>query len=350
MNPQTIILLTVMLVLIAAIIALIAFLRMRMHRRRVALLQQRRDDQVHYAFIINPSKPAAAQTRQRIEAYCKAKGLTEVVFIETMLDKDGRVCALEALDGGADVVIATGNLFARNMGIPLDDIEAALTIAVSHGSRRVDLGRVNLLDDPTEDHGHAFLIIAGIGFDAVMIDDTDPNLKRNFSWLAYFFSGAKHLFAPKYHAEVRIEAADHTVHTDRALELRTFMAGNCGEIPVFSLMPDASFNDGLLDFEVIDTTGGLLGWANLFGDVVHQTITKKAKQSPLSMHSKLEQMQGYSAEVRLDRPVLAQVDGDMLPSTQHLRFSVEPEALIVRVPLPDPEQLSATAQMPAVRA
>lgn len=115
-------------------------------------------------------------------------------------------------------------------------------------------------------------------------------------------------------------------------------------------MPDASFNDGLLDFEVIDTTGGLLGWANLFGDVVHQTITKKAKQSPLSMHSKLEQMQGYSAEVRLDRPVLAQVDGDMLPSTQHLRFSVEPEALIVRVPLPDPEQLSATAQMPAVRA
>lgn len=109
MNQQTIILLTVMLVLIASIIALIAFLRMRMHRRRVALLQQRRDDQVHYAFIINPSKPTAAQTRRRIEAYCKAKGLTEVVFIETMLDKDGRVCAREALDGGADVVIAVGD-------------------------------------------------------------------------------------------------------------------------------------------------------------------------------------------------------------------------------------------------
>lgn len=69
MNQQTIILLTVMLALIAGIIALIAFLRMRMHRRRVALLQQRCDDQVHYAFIINPSKPAAAQTRRRIEAY-----------------------------------------------------------------------------------------------------------------------------------------------------------------------------------------------------------------------------------------------------------------------------------------
>lgn len=375
--------LTVFLIIaaIAIVVVLIAViviaLRAQRRRKLAQTLEKRRDDEVQYAFIVNPSKPQAEARRLHIQRFCEAKGLNRIRFYDTQLDKDGRVCALEALEDGADVVIAvggdgtvrtvasalagtehamgivpigTGNLFARNMGIPLDDIEAALTIAVSHGSRRVDLGRVNLLDDPNEDHGHAFLIIAGIGFDAVMIDDTDPNLKRNFSWLAYFLSGAKHLFAPKYRADVRIEAADHTVHTDRGLELRTFMAGNCGEIPVFSLMPDASFNDGLLDFEVIDTTGGLLGWANLFSDVVHQTITKKAKQSPLSMHSKLEQMQGYSAEVRLDRPVLAQVDGDMLPSTQHLRFSVEPEALIVRVPLPDPEQLSATAQMPAVRA
>jgi diacylglycerol kinase family enzyme len=58
------------------------------------------------------------------------------------------------------------------------------------------------------------------------------------------------------------------------------MAGNCGEIPGFSLMPEASFDDGMLDFEIIDTSGGLIGWANLFGDVVHQTITGKAQQSP----------------------------------------------------------------------
>ena len=33
-----------------------------------------------------------------------------------------------------------------------------------------------------------------------MIDDTDPELKKNISWLAYFVSGVKNLFAPKYHA------------------------------------------------------------------------------------------------------------------------------------------------------
>ena len=230
------------------------------------------------------------------------------------------------------VPIGTGNLFARNMGIPVDDIDAALTVATSHGSRLVDVGRLTLLDDETTDHGHAFLIIAGIGFDALMIDDTDPELKKNISWLAYFVSGVKNLFAPKYKGNVTITSADGSTHSTRGLTFRTFMAGNCGQIPMFSLMPEASYDDGILDYEIIDTSGGLIGWANLFGDVLHQTITGKAQQSPLSTNSTVDQVQGVSAEITLERPVLAQVDGDMLPETKHIRFSVERQALCVRVP------------------
>ncbi len=127
------------------------------------------------------------------------------MFIETQLDKDGRACALEALEQGADVVIAvggdgtvrtvasamggtnhamgiipigTGNLFARNMNIPVGDLEAAMLIAISHGSYKVDIGRLQLLDHPEEDHAHAFLIIAGIGFDAVMIDGHRPQAQE----------------------------------------------------------------------------------------------------------------------------------------------------------------------------
>ena len=298
---------------------------------------------------------------------------TQVDFIDTQLDKDGRVCALAALDRGADVVVAvggdgtvrtvasalsgtghalgivpigTGNLFARNMDIPVDDIDAALTVATSHGSRQVDVGRLTLLDDETTDHGHAFLIIAGIGFDALMIDDTDPELKKNISWLAYFVSGVKNLFAPKYHGDVTITSEDGSTHTTRGLSFRTFMAGNCGQIPMFSLMPDAVYDDGILDYEIIDTSGGILGWANLFGDVLHQTITGKAQQSPLSTNSTVDQIQGVSAEITLEKPVLAQVDGDMLPETKHIRFSVERQALCVRVPevvSSDDDSLAASA-------
>lgn len=352
----------VLLVIIAVVaVCAAAFFGYRAYKHRTLAekLDKRDDDQVHYAFIVNPSKPQVEQRKQHIKEFCEAKHLTQIEFIETQLDKDGRACAFEALDHGADVAVAvggdgtvrtvasalsgtghalgivpigTGNLFARNMGIPVDDIDAALTVATSHGSRLVDVGRLTLLDDETTDHGHAFLIIAGIGFDALMIDDTDPELKKNISWLAYFVSGVKNLFAPKYKGNVTITSADGSTHSTRGLTFRTFMAGNCGQIPMFSLMPEASYDDGILDYEIIDTSGGLIGWANLFGDVLHQTITGKAQQSPLSTNSTVDQVQGVSAEITLERPVLAQVDGDMLPETKHIRFSVERQALCVRVP------------------
>lgn len=367
-------------IIIAALIVLVAIAtavigRLYRRHRLAETIDKRKDDEVHYAFIVNPSKPQADAIRRQIEAFCQLKGLTRIEFIETQLDKDGRACALEALDKGADVVIAvggdgtvrtvasavsgtghalgivpigTGNLFARNMGIPVDNVEAALTVATSHGSRLVDMGRLTLLDHPEEDHGHAFLIIAGIGFDAAMINDTDPALKANISWLAYFVGGVKNLFAPRYRGSLTITSSDGSTHSITNLDFRTIMAGNCGQIPVFSLMPAASYDDGLLDFEVIDTTGGIIGWANLFGDVVHQTITGKPEQNPLSTNSTVEQVQGVSAEVKLEKPAKAQVDGDMLPETRHIRFSVDRQALIVRVPAVS--ALEKTAQAAAANA
>ena len=212
----------------------------------------------------------------------------------------------------------------------------------------MDVGRLSLLDDPKADHGHAFLIIAGVGFDAAMIDDTDPQLKKNISWLAYFVGGVKNLFTPKYRGDVTITSTDGSMHTRHGVAFRTFMAGNCGQIPVFSLMPNASYDDGILDFEIIDTSGGIFGWANLFGDVVHQTITGKPGSNPLSTNSTMDQIQGVSAEITLEKPVLAQVDGDMLGRTRHLRFTVDREALCVRVPEVAPD-MSATGIIPPIR-
>ena len=373
--------LTVFLIIaaIAIVVVLIAViviaLRAQRRRKLAQTLEKRRDDEVQYAFIVNPSKPQAEARRLHIQRFCEAKGLNRIRFYDTQLDKDGRVCALEALEDGADVVIAvggdgmvrtvasavsgtghalgiipigTGNLFARNMGVPVDDIDAALTVATSHGSRLVDMGRLTLLDHPEDDHGHAFLIIAGIGFDAAMIDDTNPELKANISWLAYFVGGVKNLFAPKFRGTLTVTSADGSTHTIKNLDFRTVMAGNCGQIPMFSLMPAASYDDGLLDFEIIDTTGGILGWANLFGDVVQQTIIGKPEQNPLSTNSTIEQVQGVSAEITLEKPAKAQVDGDMLPETRHIRFSVDHRALIVRVP--DASALEKTAQAAASNA
>ena len=357
--------LIVTLCVIAAVLVLAsaAFLIWRLYRRRkLTQVVEQRDDDTHrssYAFVINPSKPHAEELRERITAFCNERNIDHF-FIDTQLDKDGNACAREAVARGATGVVAVGgdgtvrtvasamakfdgipmgiipigtaNLFARNMGIPIDDVDAALAVATSHGSRHVDMGRLCVLDSDEPEHDHGFLIVAGVGFDALMIDDTNPNLKKNISWLAYFASATKHLFSPKNHGDVTITDQRGNTQTYTGLAFRTFMAGNCGQLPALSLMPEAVSDDGYLDFELIDTTGGIIGWANLFGDVVHQTITGRAKQSPLSTNSRIDQIKGSRAEIRLERPILAQVDGDVLGKTRHVAFSIEKQALCVRVP------------------
>ncbi|WP_205832041.1 diacylglycerol/lipid kinase family protein [Bifidobacterium moraviense] len=360
--PQPLILaLCVIALVLCLAAAVLLFWRVRRRQRLNAVVESRDDDaeKVDYAFIINPSKPHAEELRARIDAFCEAKGISHF-FIDTQLDKDGNACAREAVARGATGVVAVGgdgtvrtvasamakfdgipmgivpigtaNLFARNMGIPLDDVDAALTVATSHGSRHIDMGRLCVLDSDDPDHDHGFLIVAGVGFDALMIDDTNPTLKKNISWLAYFASATKHLFSPKNHGDLTITDPQGNAHVRTGVAFRTFMAGNCGQIPALSLMPEAVSDDGYLDFELIDTTGGLIGWANLFGDVVHQTITGRAKQSPLSTNSTIDQFQGVRAEIRLERPALAQVDGDVLGETRHIAFSIQKRALCVRVP------------------
>ena len=82
--------------------------------------------------------------------------------------------------------------------------------------------------------------------------------------------------------------------------------------------------------------------------MVHQTIIGKPEQNPLSTNSTIEQVQGVSAEITLEKPAKAQVDGDMLPETRHIRFSVDHRALIVRVP--GASALEKTAQAAASNA
>ncbi|OZG57151.1 DeoR family transcriptional regulator [Bifidobacterium tissieri] len=358
LSPLWIALIVIVVVAVIGVVVFFAVQAYRKHRLATAIVQRDKAP-VHYAFILNPSKPGAEEVKQQILEFFESHHLAEPMIVETQLDKDGRDCAREAMARGADAIVAvggdgtvrtsasavagtdrpfgivpigTGNLFARNMGIPLGDVEAALTVATSHGSRKVDMGRMALLDSDEPERKHAFLIIAGIGFDAAMIDDTDPALKKNISWLAYFVGGVKNLFTPHYHGDVTIIGTDGKEQTSKNISFRTFMAGNCGQIPGFSLMPEASYDDGILDFELIDTTGGLIGWANLFGDVVHQTIMGKPGQNPLSTNSSVDQIQGVRARIRLEKPALAEVDGDILGKTSLIEFSVQHRALCVRVP------------------
>lgn len=100
-DNQWVLILVCMIAAIIVIVGAVVGIRIALHIRRVETIKnERRRDAVHYAFVINPSKPTAGETRAFIERFCTNRGIADIMFIETQLDKDGRACALEALEQG----------------------------------------------------------------------------------------------------------------------------------------------------------------------------------------------------------------------------------------------------------
>ncbi|NLF06347.1 MAG: diacylglycerol kinase [Actinomycetales bacterium] len=319
------------------------------------------------AFVVNPSKPGAAALRDAALLACAARYLPEPMFFETTVEDPGVGQTRRALEEGASVVVAaggdgtvravaeallgsdvpmgivplgTGNLFARNLDIPLTRLDEQLRIALTASPRPVDVGWVRLgaprRDEDYErgeEHGasdgpgkgHLFLVIAGIGFDAAMVESADDELKARVGWIAYFLAGAKHLNGRRMRLQVQLDRRSPV--TVRA---RSLLIGNCGKLPGgLTLLPGAEVDDGWLDIAAIDTRGGIAGWAQLFGEVVLQGV---GLRNELPKLGRIDHARTHQLRIVSDRPVSLQIDGEPLGRAVSLRAEVQHHALAVRAP------------------
>lgn len=317
------------------------------------------------AFVANPSKPDVGSLKEPVLAACRATGL-EPLWIETSVEDPGVGQAREAVAQGAEVVIATGgdgtvravaeamvgtgvpmgllpvgtgNLLARNLDIPVADLDEALTIALDGRDRSIDVGWLEVLEAPAPNDDeaeadlaevgskHLFTVIGGVGFDAAMVADTNSTLKAKVGWMAYFAAGVRHLHGRRLEASIQLD--DQPPVTTR---LRTLLVGNCGRLPGgITLIPDALVDDGTLDIAAIDTRGGIAGWAQLFGEVVLQGLGVKTVELPNRI-GRIDHTQCRSVTARIRGGEQAQVDGDIIGRASAIKAWVEPGALVVRSP------------------
>jgi YegS/Rv2252/BmrU family lipid kinase len=215
--------------------------------------------------------------------------------------------------GDAQVALAilpagTGNVLARNLGVPFD-IEKAVDVGL-HGTRRaLDVGRIN---------GERFAVMAGTGFDALMIRDADRNLKGRLGRVAYVWSGAKHLRERPFKAKVRVDGT--TWFEGKA---GCVLVGNLGRVVGgIDVFERASPDDGLLDVGVV-TAHGVTQWARALA----RTAAGSADRSPF-VHT----TQARKVRVKLDRAVPYELDGGAKRATDRLRIRIEPAAVTVCVP------------------
>ena len=76
--------------------------------------------------------------------------------------------------------LGTANDFAHSAGVPVEDLTAALQLAVNAAPRPIDVGLVN--DRP-------FINVVTSGFGSRVTVETDPELKRRLGGLAYAITG-----------------------------------------------------------------------------------------------------------------------------------------------------------------
>jgi diacylglycerol kinase family enzyme len=212
----------------------------------------------------------------------------------------------------AVVPAGTANLFATNLGIPVD-IERAVAVGLRGDRRKLDVGRFMK---------ERFAVMAGAGFDAAMIRDAD-DLKERVGRAAYLWSGSRNLRAKGFGAEIAVDGADWYEG-----DATCILLGNLGDVfGGVEVFPDARPDDGMLELGIV-TAEGLVEWARTLA----RTAVGDPNRSPFVRTTKAKMV-----TVRLDRKVRYELDGGDRSKVKSFKVKVEPGALSVCVPQRDQE-------------
>jgi diacylglycerol kinase family enzyme len=221
-----------------------------------------------------------------------------------LLGLAGSTAALAVLPAG------TGNLLAANLGLPLDPVEG-VRVAVAGGRRQVDLGEVD---------GELFAVMAGMGFDAAVMDSTSARLKARIGPLAYVLSAVPHLFGRPMRVQVLVD--DNPALRRHA---RAVLVGNVGRLQGgIRLLPDAEPDNGRMDVAIL-APRNLAHWAALA-----LAVLLRRERVP-----RMQVIRGSHITISSDRPQPRELDGDVIEPAGTLEVSVRPSALWLCVPQPE---------------
>ncbi|MEV8218410.1 diacylglycerol kinase family protein [Microbacterium sp. NPDC077391] len=318
-------------------------------------------DRAHAALVLNPVKVDVERLRSGLVSLSKAHGWAPPLVYETTIEDPGQGVTRAAIDAGAAAVLAaggdgtiravaesmagtgipfavlpggTGNLFARNLGLPLLDIERVMQAVFTGFTHPVDMGwaRLNRPDGTITEHG--FVVLAGMGLDADMIANTRPDLKRSVGWVAYLDGAARSLPGAKPFRVV-YQIDDGRLHSAK---VHSMLFANCGALPAgIALLPDASLDDGAMDIALIQATGplGWLGiWRKVWWDnsVLRRTRAGRRVLERRGRDASVRYLRGAVAEAAMIGPTSIELDGDELGAAVRMVCRVQRGGLTIVLP------------------
>ena len=313
------------------------------------------------ALVYNPTKVDADSLRATVARLSEAAGWSEPLFYETTVSDLGDDVTRQALEAGADAVLVaggdgtvravseamsgsgvpltivpsgTGNLLARNLRLPLDNGDAMIRATFDGDRLPMDIGWAGLRRSDGSTAEHAFVVMGGIGLDAAMIANTNPQLKKTVGWVAYV-DGAARSLATATPFRVMYQLSGSRLHSAR---VQSVLFANCGSLPAgLELIPGASLADGALDI-VIFQPKGPLGWMLVWRRVAWDNSVLRrfrAGRRVLALRTKdnaVRYSRGTGIEIATTDAKPVQLDGDEFGEAVHVRTRVDHGALVVMVP------------------
>jgi YegS/Rv2252/BmrU family lipid kinase len=263
------------------------------------------------AVILNPA--ARGERAQRLRARIEAFGEGAVLQATTCCGEAeslGRAAVKEGFDtivaaggdgtvnevvngiAGSDVKfgllpLGTMNVFATELGLPVNDLEACWQIVQGDAIRCVDLPSAN---------GKHFVQLAGVGLDAQVVKETSRAFKKTLGPLSYLISAAQ--ITTREPPRLQIESPD------AAVEEGSFVLVGNGRLygGPFPFFKQAVLDDGRLDVLVFKGLSYLQMMRYLQDVLFNSHIT-----SP-----DVEYFQTTSLRVTSESPVPVEIDGELI--------------------------------------
>lgn len=241
---------------------------------------------------------------------------------------DGTVRAVAEVLRGSGVPLAlfpagTGNLFARNLGLTMGSVEDSVGVAFAAATREVDVGTADLERADGSRSTHVFVVMAGIGLDAVMAESTNAVAKRHLGWLAYVEPITRSIIANRqFPMRYRIDGG-----RSRSARAHTIIVGNCGTLTAqLLLLPEAVIDDGLLDAVVLRPQG-VFGWGRIgtrltVHGLLHRSRFGRRIVKLTPGLKALNYLQGRQLEVQFDTPQGVELDGDSFGPVISARLTI----------------------------
>jgi diacylglycerol kinase (ATP) len=203
--------------------------------------------------------------------------------------------------------LGTMNVFATELGLPVNDLAGCWRIIQRNKTHRVDLPRAN--------RKH-FVQLAGVGLDAQAVKETSRAFKRNFGPLSYLISAVQ--IASRTPPVLRIES-EEAISDEGSFVL----VGNGrlygGRFPFFK---QAVMDDGLLDVIVFKR----LNYVDIIRYLQDVVFT------PQISSPEVEYFQTKRLRVRSEEVVPVEIDGELVGNCP-VEFKIRAGGLRVLTPL-----------------